>query len=334
MSTTKSHDELLARSDTLTGIAPAWDAALRFLPAGSAGESRSEAGQGKPGEALTVDDADPHGDPGSSCSIWFMGDLADPWVEAIAEALPDGTIRVVCPDELPDSAFGSIRGPAVVVIHRAILTRPDFERLARLRARASPPPRVVLCFGPYVRHSCLDRWAEVVDVALPEATARDTLTRHLAPKRIATTGGALVARPKIAVISSSFAMRHALGEVCKRAGYPLTAREDWSGLPGAVPVVWDVPVLDPAWPDAMARRARGGPLIALIGFADRALVAEARARGAVACLELPVDPLDLLAVLDRVLGARHDRGHSVPPQPVSRRRAASPPPVVDRRRKA
>ena len=39
--------------------------------------------------------------------IWFMGDLGDPWVVSIADALPAslGIIRVDCAGELPDRPF-------------------------------------------------------------------------------------------------------------------------------------------------------------------------------------------------------------------------------------
>ena len=44
-------------------------------------------------------------------------------------------------------------------------------------------------------------------------------------------------------------------------------------------------------------------MIALAGFADRAIVARAREAGAVACLELPCDLDDLVDAVDRAVVA-------------------------------
>src|SRR5205807_3807116 len=114
----------------------------------------------------------------------------------------------------------------------------------------------------------LGRWAEVVDAAVPEATARDTIARHLAPRGGTGSNRACGvrrpvagARPRVGVVSTNFVLRQTLAEACESAGYPVTAAQDWSAVPPAVPVVWDVPVLDPEWPHLMARRTRGGPLI-------------------------------------------------------------------------
>jgi hypothetical protein len=90
-----------------------------------------------------------------------------------------------------------------------------------------------------------------------------------------------------------------------------------------------VPVLEAGWPELIEHRSRLGPVIALLGFADRATVSLATARGAAACLELPFNVLDLIDVLDRVsrpmlIGgepsghARLESPHAVPPPHVSR----------------
>ena len=66
--------------------------------------------------------------------------------------------------------------------------------------------------------------------------------------------------------------------------------------------IWEIPVLEPGWASAW-NGARFGPdrSIALAGFADRAVVARARAGGAVACLELPCDLDDLIDAVDRAV---------------------------------
>ena len=106
-------------------------------------------------------------------------------------------------------------------------------------------------------------------------------------------------------------------EACERAGYRTRRIDDLLIEPNSlgrpaqsagserVLTIWDVPVLEPGWPDQLERRARlTGPVIALLGFADRASVTLARARGAAACLELPFDLDDLLYLIDRAVETR------------------------------
>lgn len=83
---------------------------------------------------------------------------------------------------------------------------------------------------------------------------------------------------------------------------PLLGPEPW--------VVWDVPVLDPDWSTRLAMAAQRRGVIAMLGLADRETVATARAAGAIACLDLPCDPDDLIFVLDRLTTSRR----STPPR--------------------
>ena len=97
--------------------------------------------------------------------------------------------------------------------------------------------------------------------------------------------------------------------------------------------VWDVPVLE-EWEERLERHAReAGPIVALIGFADRSTVAVAKANGAFACLELPLNLDDLIDVIERFAQcgnreprpapARAEAPHTLPPRP--RRGAADLP---------
>jgi len=78
----------------------------------------------------------------------------------------------------------------------------------------------------------------------------------------------------------------------------------------------------------MSRRARTAAVVALLGFADRVIVAQAREAGASACLDWPCDLDDLTHVLDRA--ARSPRasvgepGHVLPAAPVALRRQSRP----------
>jgi CheY-like chemotaxis protein len=259
--------------------------------------------------------------------VRFVGDLDDPWVASIADALPAGTTRVNCPGDLAGKLLEATTG--ILVLHRRVLTGSDAEWLARWRSERNPPDKVILCFGPHARYADLERWAALIDAAVPEATALDTIARHLTlanpAGRIGPIRSSASPRRRVAIVSTNVALRKTLAEACDNAGYSASGARDWSeahahahGL-----AVWDVPVLDGDWPQALARRARVGPVVALIGFADRVLVTEARASGASACLELPVDLADLLAVLDRLPTPRNEHAHEVPPPPAAKRRSAS-----------
>jgi hypothetical protein len=262
-------------------------------------------------------------------SVWFVGDLDDPWIVSLAKALPAGSPRVSCAGDLPDDwpgTFGvTTPPPRVVVVHRALLTPVDAERLARLRASVAPTPRVILCVGPYARPADLERWSArgVVDTIIPEATARDTIARHLDTAESHRLPRCPQGpRPRIAVVSAHYELRRTLADACEVLGYPAVPACDWSEATPTGPAVWDVPVLEPDWPRALARRSRVGPVVALLGFAGRALVRQARAHGASACLELPYDVHGLAFVLDRVAAARAEPAHAIPPPP--RRGRAGP----------
>ena len=265
--------------------------------------------------------------------VWFVGDLDDPWVASIADALPDATRRIACTQSLPEAGptpSDPGQGPRVVVLHRPFLGPGDAEWLARLRSGFRPVPRVILCVGPHARAPELERWSVLglVDAIVPEATACDTIARHVeANGRGSRDDSDPAARrpagPRVALVSSNAELRFALSEALEWLGYPVTPARDWSEAPPGLLTVWDVPVLEADWPRTLARRASLGPLIALLGFADRALVRQARAQGASACLELPCDVLDLGHVLDRIVAARVSPAHPVPPPPASSRLPAS-----------
>jgi hypothetical protein len=268
--------------------------------------------------------------------VLFAGDLDDPWVAAIASALPEAAIRVNCPDELPVDWPVSGRRVETIVLHRAFLTAADAERIRRLKAinteTSAGAPRLILCFGPHVRYDDLQRWGTLVDVALPEATASEVLGRHV--------GGSTVRQstarpPKVAVVSGLRDLRLVLTEAVIAAGYPAESARDWDDVAAIETAVWDVPVLEEHWPDTLSRETARRKVVTLMGFADRDNVTLARARGASACLDLPCDPADLAYVLDRISSRIMERlaenAHSVPPAPKILRPVRASGTVAERR---
>jgi hypothetical protein len=257
----------------------------------------------------------------------FVGDLHDPWVEAIAVALPSSSTRVHCPSDLPDVWPHSIRSAAVVVLHRAIFTAADLERVRRLKATdddaCKPSLRIVLCHGPHMRYAELQRYATVCDVLIPEATASDVVGRQ-----VQGSYGQSAAAPgaKVAVVSSLRDLRLVFCEAVAAAGYTAQPARDWDEVGSTELVVWDIPVLEDGWEKTLARASRQRKVIALLGFPDRETVALARSCGASACLDSPCDPADLDWILDRVVATSvsiHDPAHAVPPPPAGLSRRAA-----------
>jgi CheY-like chemotaxis protein len=256
--------------------------------------------------------------PDRATATWFAGDLDDPWVVAIVEALPRETLRLHCPLDLPEAWPIDRPTPSSLVLHRATLSPIDAQRLARLKARADRTPRIVLCVGPQARYVDVERWSRLVEVVIPEATARETVARHaLAIERKPRPSGG--PRPKVAVVSQNYELRATLAEAARSGGFAVEASSETVDAPPGLATAWDVPVLEPDWPTRLAVLARSSPVVALLGFADRSTVALARQRGASACLDLPCDVADLLSAFDRLATLRQDQAHEVPPQPLGKR---------------
>jgi CheY-like chemotaxis protein len=278
----------------------------------------------------------------TSSTIGFAGDLDDPWVAEIARALsefdpiPWGRTGA----DLPREAFRTQAGVGVgiLVLHRTRLTGADVARLEELRREAGPGgwPRIILCVSPYVRYAEIERCAGLVELVVPEATAAETLPRKL--ERMLGKASPRARRAAdglpVEVVSGDFELRQVLREACARAGYrtadaaSLAADPD-AELPGDGPrlTVWDVPVLEPSWEERLERRGRLGPVLALLGFADRSAVTQARNAGAAACLDLPCAMDDLIDALDRLarLAARPraQLAHPTPPAPARSTRGRS-----------
>jgi len=281
---------------------------------------------------------------GSERPILFLGDLDDPWVVSILGATADSSlVRVIpCRGDLPERPFEPGSPPRIVVLHRSRLSAVDTSRLERWRLDARPNSllHIILCFSPYVRYAELERCLRATDLVLPEATAVETLPRHVMrmmgeiPESL---GHAWPEVPPIEVVSNDYELQVILAEICSAAGFEVTTHRDLrddrtrptAPRSGPVMTLWDVPVLEPDWPQRLENRCKSGPVVVLLGFADRAIVVQAQCRGAAACLDVPFDLHDLIDVLNR-LGrsmcserspgspGRSEPGHPVPPAPASR----------------
>ncbi len=281
-------------------------------------------------------------------TIRFVGDLDDPWVMEILGSISDlsEVHAVMCVGDVPDRLFEPDQPPRLLIVHRTRLSQADAARIEQWRPvpRVNALPRVILCFSPYVRYAELERCSRGVDLAISEATAVETLSRHVSrllerrdePPRAAPAADCL----PVQVISSNHELRAVLSEICLAEGFKVSSGREftaqWQGRAAGADraanqmlTLWDIPVLEPDWPRLLEERTKLGPVVALLGFADRATVGQARASGAAGCLDLPLDVNDLVHVIERVnrklrsdsstkFEGRIEPSHAVPPGPVSR----------------
>jgi hypothetical protein len=278
-------------------------------------------------------------------SIWFLGDREDPWVRAILETVSDlpGLRPVHCPGELSEQSIWDSAEVDLVIVHRNHLSNDDMLCIERLRSarKGVEQPRVIVCFSPFVRYAELERCAQSVDLVIPEATARETLRERLSVL-LGEAGKVVPQDPpeptNLIVASTDPELREVLAAVGRQEDFRAILRADLDGFTSdeqPLVTVWDVPVLSADWPQVIQRQSHFGPLVALIGFADRASVTLALSAGAMACLDVPFDLEDLRQVLDRARlmgrtatpGAtvnRIEAGHTLPPEPAvgSRRRTS------------
>ncbi len=114
----------------------------------------------------------------SASPVGFIGDLDDPWISAIADAISTSrpVHRLDCTGYLPERPFEQVPTPRAIVIHRHKLSPRDAERIAEWRTRAGEAaPRLIVCISPYVRYAELEPWTGLVDLVVSEATAADVL---------------------------------------------------------------------------------------------------------------------------------------------------------------
>ena len=119
-------------------------------------------------------------------------------------------------------------------MHRTRLSQADAARIDQWRSvpRVNALPRVILCFSPYVRYAELERCSRGVDLAIPEATAVETLSRHVSrllewqddPPRAAPAADCL----PVQVISSDHELRAVLSEICLSEGFKVTSSREFT----------------------------------------------------------------------------------------------------------
>jgi len=275
-------------------------------------------------------------------SIWFQGDWSDPWCEGLALVMPRAAVvhRLETSSPWPRKS----EPPGLLILHRARLIPGEVERFASWRKASiwSAFPPSILCYASFARYAELERWLTLVDAAIPEATAADTLPRRVEQILGLSTDQGQPVRDesaRVLVVSTNPDLRRTLADHCaewvSRVSVVPELRSDpklppekgpsrWK--PGPTVVVIDVPLLEDGWESQIVNASRLGPVIALLGFPDRSVVEAVRNLGADVCLELPFDRDDLGYAIQRCLAgasaarpavlAGFEAGHRLPRAPT------------------
>ena len=268
----------------------------------------------------------------------MIADLSDPVAAELVERLPASAWVRNQPAESdwPEQPPESLERAHWLILHRTGLPRSVLIRLRRWRLMMGRWPTTVLILGPHVRYADLRPWSDLADEVIDEPTALAALERRWTPSksrrrraRVSPTNTQTRAHPTVPPEhGTTFAAgirlwihdvelrlwlrewleargEHVIDDLPSR--FPLVSTFDrsrsmWLTLKSnPTRIIWEVPALDPSWPDTLSCLThQGGPVVALIGLANRDQVAQARRGGAAAVLDLPFDPSDLEFVLDRL----------------------------------
>lgn len=256
--------------------------------------------------------------PNRSRPRWFVGDLEDPWVAAIARSVDRLDVKAWHhPGAFPESWSEILEEgpPESIVLHRPGFAEADCKFLRNLRAEVGPDPFLVLCFGMQTRHADLERCSRWADLIISESSAAETLGRHLGKTRSNATKSRRIKGRDVAIISPSHEACLTISEMLRSGLHRPSAIVQTHPVERGSLVVWQVPILDPHWPTELARLSAEASIITLLGFADRRIVQLAFDMGASSCLEWPCDPEDLLDSLDRIGNLRFHGGHPAIPKP-------------------
>jgi hypothetical protein len=273
--------------------------------------------------------------------IWIQGDLQDPWLRSLVERLAESaSVRVIPPSEqIPSQPQGAF-SPRVVVVHQSRLSPADVSRLHAWRLEWGPGAQIttILCVGPLARFAEVELLVSEFDVTVTETTLEASVLRRIRSGGNRSTPQVGIRRDSIsvAVDSPDPELRDLLSEICDNVGFHVVepravdaAVASGSPCPGRnqkLVTLWDVPVLEPAWSQWLARKSRRGPIVALLGFGDRELASLAEAHGADSCLELPFDNDDLAFAIEEAVVSRR----KIPPPRLWRNTPArrSPAPSI------
>ena len=251
--------------------------------------------------------------PHSAPPVLLIGDRTDPLFQQLVHVTTDSgsTCRSIHwpengepPEALYKDAKARPLGRGLILLHRRCVGPTELQTISALRdaldESRSHRPRLELVVGDLVRYAEVQILEQVVDRITPEAVMADVL-----PGRLARLAGRVLkplAEQRIAqvgVISTNQDLAAILADLVAWSGLTPVLAKGWSdrGLSSNSLVIWDIPVLSGRWPAELQAQSRRRRVLALLAMGHRDSIAQARAAGAVACLDLPFETEDLADLL-------------------------------------
>jgi hypothetical protein len=263
--------------------------------------------------------------------ILLAADMSDPLVLSVRRSLDkfgnalrflDWPENAPLPAESSQAIPDCITGPFRIVVHRRGLGHTELAATTEIRARANlvSGGRVEIDFlvGDLARYAEVQTIAALVDRIVPEAIAADVLAPRLERSfgLSAAAGDSVVA--DVGILSTNRPLAETLAAWVDAFGHrpkivdgwsdPLSSRHDL--------LIWDAPILSGRWLVRLRDQARRRSVLVLLGMAHRDIVAQAKAAGAVACLDLPFEAEDLRNLLSIHAAASRRRIADEPRSPA------------------
>jgi hypothetical protein len=204
------------------------------------------------------------------------------------------------PEGLIKSATARPLGRGLILIHRRCVGPMEIQFISELRSALDVArtgrPKLELVVGDLVRYAEMQTLEQVVDRITPEAVMADLLPGRLARFRgLVPSPTKDQAQAQVGILSTNRDLAAILADLVQWAGFTPVLANGWSDrkLASGALVVWDVPVLSSRWLAELQAQSRRRPVVALLPMSHRDTTAQARAAGAVACLDLPFETEDL-----------------------------------------
>lgn len=251
--------------------------------------------------------------PTTAPPLLLVGDKSDPLFQELTRIAADS--RLACktfhwpengqvPAGLIKTATARPLGRGLILVHRRAIGPLEMHALTDLRhaldAARTGRPRLELVVGDLARYAEVQALEQVADRITPEAVMADLMPGRLArfcgqaPKPASQ-------QAQVGILSSSRDLAAILADLVQWSGFTPVLANGWSDrrLHSGSLVVWDVPMLSSRWLAELQAQSRRRPVLALLAMSHRDTTAQARAAGAVACLDLPFETEDLADLLAR-----------------------------------
>lgn len=191
-----------------------------------------------------------------------------------------------------------------LLIHRRNIGPSEIQTISAIRQRleGSGPrrPRIELVLGDLARYSDVQTLAAMSDRITPEGIITEVLPFRLQRLRNQVPRSVSGNFPsKVGLLSQNRSLMEMLAEWIQFIGHQPVIVNGWSDprISRSGLMIWDVPLLNSRWETELLNQTKRRPVITLMGMATRDLTEQARAAGAIGCLDLPFESDDLIDMI-------------------------------------